>query len=224
MPAKLILIEGPSGTGKSTAWENMPPEQTVIITPNGKDMPFAGASKKYTVGVNKIVTNKITDLPKILKQINDKLEIKYVLIEDFTHFFNTRLMDKTFIARKMGNDAFAKWNELAADTLPVITGESETFRDDLFIVFNAHVETNEDGLISLQTPGKLLEKSINIVSYFTYVLHSIVTKGSDEKMNYHFLTNRDGMHEAKTPKGMFKSLLIPNDIKLVIDTILAYQL
>lgn len=223
MPAKLILVEGLSGTGKSTAWETMDPATTIVITPSAKDLPFEGGSSKYTVGKNRIVTNQLTQLPAVLKKINDEAKhIKHVLIEDFTHFFNARLMDKGFIARKLGNDAFAKWNELAADTLPIITGNAESFRDDLFIVFNAHVESNDEGIIALKTPGKLLEKSIDIVSYFTYVLQTVMTK-SDTGVKYQFLTNHDGTREAKTPKGMFKDLYIPNDINLVIEAIKKYQ-
>lgn len=222
MPAKLVLVEGPSGSGKSTAWENIDHTKSMIITPNAKDLPFAGSGKKYVNKTNKFITNSLTDVPSYLKEINDKKpEIKYILVDDFSHYFNTRVMDKTFIARKIGNDAFAKWNELAADTLPIITGNSESFRDDLFIAFNAHTELNDDGVISLRTPGKLLEKSINIVSYFTYVLQTVVTK-TDKGIDYKFQTNFDGIREAKTPKGCFKDLYIPNDMKLVFDTIEAY--
>lgn len=224
MPATLILTEGRSGTGKSTAWENIPAEEAIVITPNAKDLPFGNSAKNYIAGVNRLTTNQLTGLPGILKIINDtKPHVKYVLVEDFIHYFNARLMDKGFIARKTGNDAFAKWNELAADTLPVISGQCEQFRDDLFIVFNAHVEMNEDGIIALQTPGKLLEKSINLVSYFTYVLHTDVSKQADGTMKYQYLTNFDGIREAKTPKGCFTSQYIPNDLKAVIDTIKHYQ-
>lgn len=223
MPAKLILVEGPSSSGKSTAWENVNEKSTIVITPNAKDLPFASGSSKYVTGKNRIQISKIEQIPGTLKRINDEaLHIKQVLVEDFTHFFNNRLMDKAFIARKLGNDAFAKWNELAADTLPVITGNSESFRDDLFIVFNAHVEVNENGIAALRTPGKLLEKSIEIVSYFTYILHTVPVM-KDERMEYRFLTNFNGTHEAKTPKGMFRDLYIPNDISKVIETIKAYQ-
>ncbi len=224
MAATLVLVEGRSASGKSTAWENIPHEQAAIITPNSKHMPCEGAATKYVVGKNLIITNKIVEIPALLKFINDsKPEVKYVLIDDFTHYFNARLMDKGFIARKLGNDAFAKWNELAADTLPVITGNVESFRDDLYIGINAHVSMNDDGVVSLQTPGKLLENSINIASYFTYIFHTDVSKGADNKINYQFLTNFDGTREAKTPKGAFKSLYIPNDYKAVFDTIKKYQ-
>ncbi len=224
MAATIILTEGRSGSGKSTAWENVPAEESVVITPNGKDMPFQGAATKFVVGRNKVINNQITALPTLLKLINDtKPEVKYILVDDFTHYFNSRLMSPGFIARKMGNDAFAKWNELAADTLPVITGVVDTFRDDLFIVFNAHTSMNDDGIVSLQTPGKLLENSINIVSYFTYVFHTDVSKQADGTIKYQFLTNYDGTREAKTPKGCFKNLYIPNDYSLVFDTIKTYQ-
>lgn len=224
MPATLILVEGEPGVGKSTAWEKMPHEESVVITPNSKDLPFEGSATKYPVGTRRLVTNKLTDLPIALKKVNDEMpHVKYVLVDDFTHYFNARTMDPQFIARKLGNDAFAKWNEFAADVFKVIGNTIESFRSDLWIVMNAHTEVNGDGQVVLQLPGKLLENSIKVASYFTYIFHAMVRQKENEKIEYCFLTNRDGIHEAKTPKGCFKDLYIPNDLKFAIDTIRQYK-
>ena len=45
---------------------------------------------------------------------------------------------------------------------------------------------------------------------------------SNGKMEYRFLTNSDGIKLAKTPRGCFDKY-IPNDYKLVLDTIDKYQ-
>lgn len=222
MPATLILKEGRSGTGKTTGWRNIPAEHAAIITPNSKDLPFPGGAKLYQEKVNKITTNKMTLIPGVLKELNKNEKIKFILIEDFTHYMNARTTDPAFIARKSGGDAFAKWNEFAADVLRVVSGTAEEMRDDVFIVINAHTDLGEDGKRKLQTSGKILESSINIVSYFTYIFHSDVEL-KDEKPHYIYYTNEVGDREAKTPMDCFKDLKIPNDDFEVIKTIAAYQ-
>lgn len=222
MPATQILVIGEQGTGKSTAWENVDSGITVIVSPNSKPLPWRDSAKQYIVGKNRIQTKELTQLPGVLSVINkDMPHIKNILIEDFTHFFNARTTSKAFAARKLGNDAFAKWGELAADVAACID-IGETFRDDLTIVYNGHTEMNDDGLIAMLTPGKLLDRDIKPPSYFTYVLHSLAVK-EEKGIEYKFLTNKNGTHDAKTPKGCFNDLLIPNDMKLVIDTIRKYQ-
>lgn len=224
MGATLILLMGSPGTGKSTAWENIPYKEAFIITPNSKPLPFKGSKNKYNKENKNIhLTNQITDIPKILKGISKDLpHIKYVLVDDFTHYFNARVMDKTFIARKTGNDAFAKWNEFGADVFASLTGTTETLRDDLYIIINHHTEIKEDGTIGFKTSGKLLDNVIDAPSYFTYIFHTDVLR-TENGVEYRLLTNSDGIKQAKTPRGCFEDLYIPNDMKLIIDTIERYE-
>lgn len=220
MSATIILVQGLSSTGKSTSWENIPSDQAYIITPNAKPLPFRGSAKKYSEANKNIkVTNQLTDIPKVLKAISDSLpNVKYVLIDDFTHYQNARMMDDTF----MQNKGFEKWNAFGRDIFKSLTGVTETLRDDLYIVYNSHVELKDNGDVTFKSSGKLLDNTIDVVSYFTYVFHTDVqTKG--DKIDYKFLTNNNGSKQAKTPKGCFSELYIPNDMKLAIDTIQAYE-
>jgi len=222
MPATQILVIGDQGTGKSTSWENMNPAETIIISPNAKPLPWPGSAKQYIVGKNRIQTKNITDIPGLLTVINDsKPEIKNVLVEDLNHFYNARTTSPEFFARKNGNDAYAKWGELGNDVARIIA-VGEKFRDDLNIVYHAHTELHEDGQIGMLSPGKLLDREIKPASYFTHVLHTLVNK-TDKGIEYVFLTNKNGTHDAKTPKGCFKQLLIPNDIKTVIEAVRSYH-
>lgn len=222
MPATQILILGPPGSGKSTGWEKMNPPTTCIVTPNAKPLPWENSTKQYIVGKNRIQTNLLTELPLVLRTINEKKpEVNAILNEDFTHFMNARTLDSAFIAKKAGGEAFSKWGEFAVDVFRCIDG-AEKFRDDLTIVYHGHTETNEDGKIGMLTSGKLLEREIKLSSYFTYVLQSVV-KLVDGKPQYYYQTNDDGVREAKTPKGCFKELFIPNDISMVIKRIREYQ-
>lgn len=222
MPATQILVIGDQGNGKSTAWETVNHEETVIISPNAKPLPWEGSAKQYIVGKNRIQTKELTDIVPVLEKVNkDMPHVKNILIEDLNHFYTARTTSQKFMSRNIGNDAFAKWNEFAADIARIIA-IGDTFRDDLNIVYHAHTEMHDTGLIAMLSPGRLLDKDIKPAGFFTYVFHAIVTV--DEKgPKYRFLTNKDGRHDAKSPKGCFKELLIPNDMKMVIETIRKYQ-
>ena len=224
MAATLILLEGKSGTGKTTSWENMDERKSYVISPNSKPLAFEGGRTRYSKENKNISYNvDLTSIATLLKNLDKAEHIKYIFLEDFTHHFNKRVMDRTFIAKKVGGEAFAKWNELASDIMNNIISTAENMRDDIFIVVAAHTQITENGQETLRTPGKLLENSIDIPSYFTYIFHTSVVMKDNNNREYRFLTNNDGVHEAKTSKGCFKELYIPNDMKLVIDTIDKYQ-
>ena len=227
--AKAILVEGLSGTGKSTAWRNVPHEQAMVIRPNTKDLPFPGSKKKYKqldpkTGVGNIITtSNLTEIPQWLKWINQAKHIKYVLTDDFTHYMSARTMSKDFINQNSGNAAFAKWNVFGSDVYAAMFSELPNLREDLTIVFNHHVSLNELGEYTFKSQGKLLENIVDPVSYFTYVFHTRVFK-TDSGREYKFQTNRDGIYEAKTPMGCFEDLYIDNDMYAALQQIEKYEL
>ena len=224
MAATIILVEGNPGSGKSTSWENMPENESCIISPNSKPLPFEGFSKRYNAEKKNIFYNtQLNHVGDYLLNISEKApNVKYINIEDITHFWNQRTTDPKFIAKKSGGEAFSKWNELAGEILVNIFLTAQKLRDGMFVVINAHVENKDDGKVSLLTPGKILDANIKIPSYFTYIFHSVVIP-ENGKPTYKFLTNDDGVHEAKTPKNCFKELYIDNDMKAIIDRIKEYQ-
>ena len=224
MPS-IILCEGKSGSGKSTSLENLPPETTILFSPNGKPLPFRGARKMYIEGKNQFTTSSLTKLKAFLETTpKAKPKTEYIVIDDFTHFFNSRVMDASFIAQNSGNAAFAKWNIFAADVFAVIKEATESLPDTIkAVIIMHHTQLNDDGVQAFQSSGKLLEQTINVVSYFTYVLHSLVRPIDEGNVEYGFLTNADGLHEAKTPKGCFVDKFIPNDMLYVLKTIEAYE-
>lgn len=229
--ARLIGVVGFSGTGKTTGFRNMPPESTFIISPNSKRLPFPNA-KKYHKLTEKGMKGNLgicTDLNKIagnIQFINDnRPEIKYILIDDYTHLFNSRTQSQGFRDKKSGGEAFGKWADFAADVFNTVFANAQKWRDDLTIITHFHPEEKEtmNGLeLSIKTPGKLLDRDIDIPSYFTYMLYTKVIKvqeGLKPEDRYKYITNHDGFRPAKTPYGCFEDLEISNDMKLVIDTI-----
>lgn len=217
-----ILVVGEPGTGKSRAILNLDPEKTIIIKPNSKQLPFMGAAKKYVVNKNVFVRMDFASIGLILKDINTIADFKHIttiVLEDLTHFFSKRVMDDS---KKEG---YQKWSDLAVDLFKNLVDYESKLRPDLNFIIIAHTEASTDvagaGVITLQTPGKLLDKQIKLPSYFTYVLHTYTyQEGGITK--YAFLTNTDGIRIAKTPEGCFPKL-IENDYLQVIDQINKYQ-
>ena len=219
---KMILVIGDPGTGKSTAIEGLDPKSTVIIKPNNKQLPFRGSSKLYNEELgNVVIANEFNALGATLEAINASKsgKVKTIIVEDLTHYFSHRVMKD---AKTTG---FQKWSDMAVDCFNALIKFEAKLRSDLTVIVVGHTDRAVDAMgntiITLQTPGKLLENNIKIPSYFTYMLHTDVTE-TNGKMEYRFLTNFDGTKIAKTPKGCFEKY-IPNDYQLVIDTIEKYQ-
>lgn len=232
---QLIIVEGPMGTGKSTAWEEMPAENCFIIKPNTKLMPFMGSRAKFkhiemdasgnmVNGGNVVQTNMINDIGGWLMHVSNHMpHIKYLLLEDFSHYLTARTLSPNFMAQSTGEATFKRWAQFAADIQNNIFAVIPGLRPDLIIVMNHHVVINEHGLASFKTSGKLLEREISPPSHVEVLLHTHVIERSGEEARYVFITNRDGLHEAKSPRGMFPRLYIPNNMAYVVQVMAAYE-
>jgi len=217
---KILLTIGEPGTGKSRAIKNLDPKTTVIIKPNNKDLPFAGARRLYKDKENSFRVSSFIEVGKLLRQINKGDKFKTVIVEDITHLFNRRVMKDSH--RK----DFDKWNEMATEAYFGLLGYEDELREDLYVILTGHIDhiINSDGdsITQLLTPGKLLDKSVKIQSWVTYIFHTEV-KEEEGAIKYSFLTNKDGSgREAKSPEGCL-DLHEENDYKAIIEKIEAYQ-
>lgn len=101
-----------------------------------------------------------------------------------------------------------------------------SMRDDLTVCVLTHSENTGDNInpyYKIKTQGKMLDSVITLEGLFTYVLFTRVIQNEDNKTEYKFVTNSDGTCTAKTPMGLFDSLLIDNDLNLVIEKIKEYN-
>lgn len=237
--AELLLYMAKSGSGKTSSLRNLPPEETVLITPNTKSLPFPGGDKKYTVSnKNRIVTNKLSGDPSLpadnfahysiemlLKLISDhQKHVKYIVLDDFTHFFSARIFSPEFLARSTGGDAFQRWNDFGADVFQSLFQSSDKLRDDLYIIILHHTELKDDGMEGFKSPGKLLDNTIDVPSYFNYIFHGVV-QDTEAGTQYLIQTNKTKQRHAKSPYGVFTKdeLYVPNDMLEIIKRINAYK-
>jgi hypothetical protein len=213
---------GKSGVGKSSALRNLPPEKTYIISPNAKTLPIPGAATKYVEGRNLLVCNDLLDLKDYIKQVADNApHIKYLVIEDFTHFFSARIFSSVFASQTSGNAAFQRWMTFGTDVFQALFADTQNLRSDLFIIVIHHTEVKEDGVVGFKSPGKLLDNTIDVPSYFTYVLHGKIVD-SEAGAKYLIQTNKTGSMDAKTPPGLFP-LDMRNDLLPILERIESYS-
>jgi len=221
MASKLVGIVGATGTGKSTSIKHLDSKETYIINTARKELPFKGAEKLY----NRENRNydEIDDIVKITQRLtklsNEALHIKNIIIEDSNYMMAFRMADQ---ADQVG---FQKFTILAKHMVDLFR-EARKLRDDLKVFYFTHPETIEDsGEIigyKMKTSGKMLDNQIVLEGLFTICLYTHIDENKDGTASYNFVTNRFKKYPAKSPDGMFEDIKIPNNLKLVSDTIDKY--
>lgn len=219
--AEVIIIEGPSGTGKSTSLRNLDPKGTssALLVPNSKPLPFKGGDALW--GKRKILVSEMNDIsPQIEGLI--KAGVKNIFIEDFSHYFNTRILSDDFMSKSSGSATFERWKTFAKDVMKALFLKAPLWPADVKIFVFHHVDKGDDQFSKFKIFGKLLGDNLDPVSYVRIVLHTVILdkKGPER---FVFQTQQDSMREAKTPMGMFDEMYIPNDVNAVLQAIEAYD-
>lgn len=215
--SKVICVMGESGSGKTTAMRNLPPDQTVYIDCDGKGLSWKGWRKQYSKENKNYIVSDVPDtVQKSLAIINQREEyahIKYVVVDTINGIMVGDEM------RRVKERGYDKWVDLAQSVFDLINNANK-YRDDLTIIFIAHSETDRDDngytLTRIKTNGKKLNK-ICLESKLTTVLLA-KAKGSGQ---YIFETHANNS-TAKTPMGAFDTDEIENDIMLVIKALEEY--
>lgn len=235
--AKLIGVVGFSGSGKTYSLRTLPPELTALISPYKTDLPFAGADKNYSLyseenpeGNLARVAN-IKDIPGWVKYYASAGK-KYIIIDDTTHGLTNYTLSDSFRNKAKTKDTWSRWEEFGADVYHSLIRMADELPNDIWVIIMFHPEQYASNLgerLKLRTPGSLLERSVDIPSYFTYMLYTKVDPFDKDNPKtpaerYWFVTNDDGYSPAKTPSEAFgDEMYIPNDMMFVIDSITAHR-
>jgi GTPase SAR1 family protein len=221
--ARSLLIIGPPASGKSSSIRNLKGEDTFIITPNTKELPFPGSTVQFkrlnaeNPNGNVYVTEDLDDISEALIHANNIPTIKHIIIDDFSHYLTHRVLSENFIDDK----GYSKWNVLGASVYQALFSQLDNLREDLTVVIMHHTEIKEDGTVAEKTAGKLMDNTIMVSSWFSVVLHSRVID-KDGKHLYRFQTNKSSIYLAKSPPGMFSELYVKNDLKEVLENMEMY--
>jgi hypothetical protein len=223
-----ILVIAESGAGKSTSIERLDPKETFIINVANKPLPFRGWRKNYSKWNSKenptgnLYTGATPQsIEACMKYVNEKRpEIKNLIIDDFQYMSSFEYFDR------IGDKGFDKWTDLGAN-LARIARLPQTLREDLRIVFMTHAEESVDlegrRKLKAKTMGNLVDKNLTLEGLFAIVIYGKVKKDRDGNIRYVFETQSNGENTCKSPKGMFDTFEIPNDLQLVMEAIFQYE-
>lgn len=227
--SNLVCLAGLSNSGKSTSLRTLDPESTFIISCTNKQLQIPGFRKKYPrvaikdkklIG-NWYVQNNYTKIENVLHTISDsRQDIKVIVLDDLNYLLSNETFENASIK---GYDKFVTMAKNYYDLLV----ECQLLRDDLTIVVISHIEnfgTELDPQYRLWTTGKMLINQINLDGLFSYIIYSErYVDDVDGEVHYRFKTRTDGNDTCRSVAGCFDEKYIEPDMKLVIDTINAFE-
>ena len=219
--AKVIGVMGESGSGKTTAMRNLPPDETFYLDCDKKGLNWKGWKKQYNSEGNPPnywVSDSFTIVSNTLKKINTQenfRHIKYVVIDTLNGLM---VAEEMRILAMQSGDKRSAWSDLAQNGWSIVNQCLE-MRADLTIIILCHSETisDDNGIIRtrIKTNGRKLEKLV-LESKMTTVVWSVRQDGK-----YKFILSADGS-TCKVPMNSFDTDEIDNDIMLVIKALEDY--
>ena len=225
--AQGVLIIAESGAGKSTSIETLDPKETFIINVANKPLPFKGWKKKYTIWSKENPSGNMYDkatpesIEACVKYVSEKRpEIKNIIIDDFQYMSSFEFFDK---ANEKG---YEKFTQIGAH-LARIARMPKDMREDLLIFFLTHAEeaTDMEGKrkFKAKTIGKMVDEKLTLEGLFSIVLFGKAKRNKDGEIRYVFETQTNGENTCKSPRGMFPTLEVANDLQLVVKAIKDYE-
>lgn len=222
--AKVIGVMGESGSGKTTAMRNLPPEETVYIDCDKKGLNWKGWKKQYhdtkdeNNAINYLRSDIFANVSSFLDYINsDKryANIRYVVIDTINGLM---VAEEMKILAMQSGDKRSAWSDLAQNGWALVN-KCLSLRDDLTVIILAHSETisDDNGIIRtrIKTNGRKLEKLV-LESKMTTVVWAVRQDGK-----YKFILSADGS-TCKVPLGAFEGDECDNDIMIVIKALEDY--
>ncbi len=209
-----VLIIGESGSGKSASLRNFQKEEVFVANVAGKPFPFRGqlttfCSDRYADWKDE--TGKIrTGLDSAIRKAEEK-GFQTIVIDDCQYLMANEFM------RRSGETGYQKFTDIGRNFWALVKMVSDDLSPNVIVYFLGHVARDENGNEHLKTIGKLLDEKITVEGLFSIVLKTSVQDGK-----YQFRTQTNGADTVKSPIGMFETVEIDNDLKLVDEAVRRY--
>ena len=221
--ARPILVYGQPAAGKSFAFKTLDPDTTIILDVDNKGaLPWRGFKKFYNAErKNFFSLDTLDKIYSSIKKIAEDDKYKHISVIGVDGLNNALVNEQIFYDDwHNAKNPYEKFAELAKKTKSIIK-LAQNMRDDLTIIFTAHVECADSytpgDVDHLLTPGRQLKEKFRIEGSFLYVFYAKIDQDGN-----HFFETEPVNSTARSPEGCFPPS-IPNDFKLVIDTINDYE-
>lgn len=212
-----LLILGPSGSGKSSCYRNLPPDKTEIIDVELKGFPFRTKFPRVTH-----VETVPTFYPAVAAAVANPANEIVVIDSIVKHFENAlnfcRASYKNF-------DIWSNFNMHIRNTVNACKSKTKIMvaigLDD-FVDILAPDGSKTSARRAATLAGKEWEGKVE--KDFLMVLYTDVRKDLSKNppvMKYQFLTNSDGICSAKSPADMFPQY-VENDLNIVLSRVKEY--
>lgn len=207
-----IFICGPSGTGKSTSFRNLPPERTVILNTEQKALPFRNGAD-FTLN---IPIKTLADYKNALSKAIESDKVDTIITESFTSLTELIYLEAT----KM-YDGYDIWEYYKMEIKKIMNMSKNTEKYVIFVGIDQVLE-GETGVTErfVAVDGSWKKK---VEKEFVIVIYSDV-KEIEEKQEYRFITNKQPGYNklsAKSPMEMLP-LIMENDLNKVLLSIDEY--
>ena len=204
--ARIIVVVGFSGTGKTSSLKGLSKADVNLISPTGKEMPFRSDIK--------VVKTDLENLPAVALAAPAPI----VVIDDCNQFFTLYQGKHT-----LDKDQFLVFKTIANTFNSLVEKLVSKESDQNYYIF-AHIDTEENGRRKFKTTGKFIGDNLQPESLTNVVLEAVYDDTEGElKDRYKFAVHKtEGSSPVKTPEDMFAQDFIPNNLKLVDTTIRNY--
>ena len=225
--SNLVVILGPTGSGKSTSIKSLDPKETMILALKDIDkaLPFKGSRKLYNAQNKNYFTLKnweeiITYMESASKNLTN---VHNIIIEDATYIMRTEFFNR------VAEIGYTKYNELA-DHFRRIIATGSSLRSDINVFLFLHTEPiTQDGNVvgyKAATVGKLLDNQYNPLESVTVTLFAQPKFDDNGDPIFGFWTKKKKVGDvelpAKSPDGMFEEEFIPNDLAVIVKAMNEY--
>ena len=225
--SNLVIILGPTGSGKSTSIKNLDPKETMILALKDIDkaLPFKGSRKLYNAeNKNYFALKDYSEIISYMDSASKNLKnVHNIIIEDATYIMRTEFFNR------VAEVGYTKYNELA-DHFRRIIAKGSTLRPDINVFLFLHTDTvTQDGNVvgyKAATVGKLLDNQYNPLESVTVTLFAQPKFDDNGDPVFGFWTKKKKIGDVelpcKAPDGMFEDEFIPNDLNYVIKAMNEY--